>query len=27
LTAFLAAGDAPIVFTQGSTAVHNSGDF
>jgi UDP:flavonoid glycosyltransferase YjiC (YdhE family) len=27
LTAFLAAGDAPIVFTQGSIAVHNSGDF
>jgi rhamnosyltransferase subunit B len=27
LIAFLAAGDAPIVFTQGSTAVHNSGDF
>ncbi|HEV2619931.1 MAG TPA: nucleotide disphospho-sugar-binding domain-containing protein, partial [Acidobacteriaceae bacterium] len=27
LAAFLAAGDAPIVFTQGSTAVHNSGDF
>jgi UDP:flavonoid glycosyltransferase YjiC (YdhE family) len=27
LTAFLAAGDAPIVFTQGSTAVHNAGDF
>jgi UDP:flavonoid glycosyltransferase YjiC (YdhE family) len=27
VTAFLAAGDAPIVFTQGSTAVHNSGDF
>lgn len=27
LTAFLVAGDAPIVFTQGSTAVHNSGDF
>jgi UDP:flavonoid glycosyltransferase YjiC (YdhE family) len=27
LTAFLASGDAPIVFTQGSTAVHNAGDF
>jgi rhamnosyltransferase subunit B len=27
LAAFLAAGDAPIVFTQGSTAVHNPGDF
>lgn len=27
LSAFLAAGDAPIVFTQGSTAVHNPGDF
>jgi UDP:flavonoid glycosyltransferase YjiC (YdhE family) len=27
LIAFLAAGDAPIVFTQGSTAVHNPGDF
>jgi rhamnosyltransferase subunit B len=27
LTAFLAAGDTPIIFTQGSTAVHNSGDF
>jgi UDP:flavonoid glycosyltransferase YjiC (YdhE family) len=27
LTAFLAAGDEPIVFTQGSTAVHNSGNF
>jgi rhamnosyltransferase subunit B len=27
LTAFLAAGDAPIVFTQGSIAVHNPGDF
>ena len=27
LTAFLAAGDAPIVFTLGSTAVHNPGDF
>jgi rhamnosyltransferase subunit B len=27
LIEFLAAGDAPIVFTQGSTAVHNSGDF
>lgn len=27
LTAFLAAGAAPIVFTQGSTAVHNAGDF
>jgi rhamnosyltransferase subunit B len=27
LSAFLAAGDAPIVFTQGSTAVHNAGDF
>jgi rhamnosyltransferase subunit B len=24
---FLAAGDAPIVFTQGSTAVHNPGNF
>lgn len=24
---FLSAGDAPIVFTQGSTAVHNPGDF
>ena len=27
LTAFLAVGDAPIVFTLGSTAVHNPGDF
>jgi UDP:flavonoid glycosyltransferase YjiC (YdhE family) len=27
LSAFLAAGDRPIVFTQGSTAVHNPGDF
>jgi rhamnosyltransferase subunit B len=27
LTAFLSAGDRPIVFTQGSTAVHNPGDF
>jgi rhamnosyltransferase subunit B len=27
LTAFLTTGDAPIVFTQGSTAVHNAGDF
>lgn len=27
LSDFLAAGDAPIVFTQGSTAVHNAGDF
>ncbi len=27
LSDFLAAGDAPIVFTQGSTAVHNPGDF
>ncbi|WP_263351442.1 glycosyltransferase [Acidicapsa acidisoli] len=27
LADFLAAGDAPIVFTLGSTAVHNSGDF
>ncbi|MGA2653781.1 MAG: nucleotide disphospho-sugar-binding domain-containing protein [Terracidiphilus sp.] len=27
LAAFLAAGDPPIVFTQGSTAVHNPGDF
>ena len=27
LDAFLAAGDSPIVFTQGSTAVHNPGDF
>ena len=27
LTAFLAAGDAPIVFTLGSTAVNNPGDF
>ncbi len=27
LLAFLAGGDAPIVFTQGSTAVHNAGDF
>jgi len=27
LTAFLAAGPAPIVFTLGSTAVHNPGDF
>jgi len=25
--AFLSAGDAPIVFTQGSTAVHNPGNF
>jgi rhamnosyltransferase subunit B len=24
---FLAAGDAPVVFTLGSTAVHNAGDF
>jgi rhamnosyltransferase subunit B len=27
LAAFLADGDAPIVFTQGSTAVHNPGNF
>jgi rhamnosyltransferase subunit B len=27
LADFLAAGDAPIVFTLGSTAVHNPGDF
>lgn len=27
LVAFLAAGDEPIVFTLGSTAVHNAGDF
>jgi rhamnosyltransferase subunit B len=27
LAHFLAAGDAPIVFTQGSTAVHHPGDF
>jgi rhamnosyltransferase subunit B len=27
LSSFLAAEDAPIVFTQGSTAVHNPGDF
>jgi UDP:flavonoid glycosyltransferase YjiC (YdhE family) len=27
LTAFLSNGDAPIVFTQGSTAVHAPGDF
>ena len=27
LSCFLASGDAPIVFTQGSTAVHNPGDF
>ena len=27
LAAFLAAGDSPIVFTQGSTAVHNPGNF
>ncbi len=27
LSIFLASGDAPIVFTQGSTAVHNPGDF
>jgi UDP:flavonoid glycosyltransferase YjiC (YdhE family) len=27
LRAFLASGDAPIVFTLGSTAVHNPGDF
>lgn len=27
LTAFLGSGEAPIVFTQGSTAVHNPGDF
>jgi rhamnosyltransferase subunit B len=27
LIAFLAAGDAPIVFTQGSIAVHHPGDF
>ncbi|MGA3047395.1 MAG: glycosyltransferase [Terracidiphilus sp.] len=27
LAAFLASGEPPIVFTQGSTAVHNPGDF
>jgi len=27
LSSFLESGDAPIVFTQGSTAVHNPGDF
>lgn len=27
LSSFLATGDPPIVFTQGSTAVHNPGDF
>jgi rhamnosyltransferase subunit B len=27
VSSFLEAGDAPIVFTQGSTAVHNPGDF
>jgi rhamnosyltransferase subunit B len=27
LTAFLTAGDAPIIFTQGSIAVHHPGDF
>jgi len=27
LAEFLASGDPPIVFTQGSTAVHNPGDF
>ncbi len=27
LSGFLAAGDAPIVFTQGSTAAHNPGEF
>lgn len=27
LTTFLASGEAPVVFTQGSTAVHNPGDF
>lgn len=27
LSAFLASGEAPIVFTLGSTAVHNPGDF
>jgi rhamnosyltransferase subunit B len=27
LAAFLAAGDAPVVFTLGSTAVHNPGNF
>lgn len=27
LTEFLASGEPPIVFTQGSTAVHNPGDF
>lgn len=27
LSSFLDSGDAPIVFTQGSTAVHNAGDF
>ncbi len=27
LSSFLASGDAPVVFTQGSTAVHNPGDF
>jgi UDP:flavonoid glycosyltransferase YjiC (YdhE family) len=27
LSEFLAAGDAPVLFTQGSTAVHHPGDF
>lgn len=27
LRTFLASGEAPVVFTQGSTAVHNPGDF
>ena len=27
LSSFLASGTAPIVFTQGSTAIHNPGDF
>ena len=27
LSSFLASGDAPVVFTQGSTAVHNPGNF
>ncbi len=27
IASFLASGDAPLVFTQGSTAVHNAGDF
>jgi UDP:flavonoid glycosyltransferase YjiC (YdhE family) len=27
ISKFLAAGEPPIIFTQGSTAVHNAGDF